>query len=57
MIEKRQGKQIVGDFILFLALAQPGAVTAITASVVGTLLLIDRSVLYRKPEICGGVDK
>ena len=57
MMEKRQGEQMVGDFILYLALIQLGAVTAITAAVVGALLLIYRSVPDRKPEIGSGVNK
>ena len=56
-MEKRQGEQMVGDFILYLALIQLGAVTAITAVVVGTLFLIYQSVPNRGPEICDGVDK
>ena len=48
---------MVGDFILYLALIQLGAVTAITAAVVGTLFLIYQSVPNRGPEICDGVDK
>ena len=48
---------MVGDFILYLALIQLGAVTAITAAVVGALLLIYRSVPDRNAEICGGADK
>ena len=56
-MEKRQGEQMVGDLILYLALIQLGAVTAITAAVVGTLFLIYRSVPNRIPEICDGVDR
>ena len=56
MVEKRHGEQMVGDFILYLALIQLGAVTAITAAVVGTLFLIYRAVPNRRPEICDGVD-
>ena len=56
-MEKRQGEQMVGDFILYLALIQLGAVTAITAAVVGALFLIYQSVSNRSPEICDGVDK
>ena len=48
---------MVGDFILYLALIQLGAVTAVTASVVGALLLIYRSVPNQNSEICGAVDK
>ena len=48
---------MVGDFILFLALIQLSAVTAITAVVVGGLFLIYRSVPNRSPEICGGFEK
>ena len=47
---------MVGDFILYLALIQLGAVTAITAAVVGTLFLIYRTVRNRRAEICDGVD-
>ena len=47
---------MVGDFILYLALIQLGAVTAITAAVVGTLFLIYRAVPNRRPDICNGVD-
>ena len=57
MMEKRQGEHMVGDFILYLALIQLGAVTAVTAAVVGVLLLIYRSVPNRNSEICGAVDK
>ena len=57
MVEERQGEQMVGDLILYLALIQLGAVTAITAAVVGTLFLIYQSVPNRSPEICDGVDK
>ena len=57
MMEKRQGEQMVGDFILYLALIQLGAVTAITTAVVGALFLIYQSVPNRSPEICGGVEK
>ena len=48
---------MVDDFILYLALIQLGAVTAITATVVGALFLIYQSVANRSPEICGGVEK
>ena len=48
---------MVGDLILYLALIQLGAVTAITAAVVGTLFLIYRSVPNRNSEICGVDDK
>ena len=48
---------MVGDFILFLALIQLSAVTAITVVVVAGLFLIYRSVPNRSPEICGGVEK
>ena len=57
MMEKRQGEQMVGDFILYLALIQLGAVTAITAVVVSALYLIYQSVPNRSPEICDGVEK
>ena len=56
-MEERQGEQMVGDLILYLALIQLGAVTAITAAVVGTLFLIYQSVPNRSPEICDGVEK
>ena len=56
MMEERQGEQMVGDLILYLALIQLGAVTAITAAVVGTLFLINRSVPNRSSEICSSVD-
>ena len=56
LVEKRHGEQMVGDFILYLALIQLGAVTAITAAVVGTLFLIYRTVRNRRAEICDGVD-
>ena len=48
---------MVGDFILYLSLIQLGAVTAITAAVIGALFLIYRSVPNRSPEICDGVNK
>ena len=57
MMEKRQGEQMVGDFILYLALIQLGAVTAITAAVVGALFLIYQSVPNRSPEMCDGVEQ
>ena len=57
VMKERQGEQMVGDFILFLALIQLSAVVAITAVVVGGLFLIYRSVPNRSPEICGGVEK
>ena len=57
MMEKRQGEHMVGDFILYLALIQLGAVTAITAAVVGILFLTYQSVPNRSPEICDGVEK
>ena len=56
-MEKRQGEQMVGDFILYLALIQLGAVTAITAAVVGALFLINQAVPNRSPELCDGVEK
>ena len=56
-MEKRQGEQMVGDFILYLALIQLGAVTAITAAVVGALFLIYQSFPNRSPELDDGVDK
>ena len=57
MMEKRQREQMGGDFILYVALIQLGAVTAITAAVVGALFLIYQSVPSRNPEICDGVEK
>ena len=48
---------MVSEFILYLALIQLGAVTAITAAVVGTLYLVYQSVPNRSPEIFGSVDK
>ena len=56
-MEERQGEQMVGEFVLYLALIQLGAVTAITAAVVGALFLIYQSVPNRSPEIYDGVDK
>ena len=56
-MEKKQGEQMVSEFILYLALIQLGAVTAVTAAVVGVLLLIYRSVPDRNAEIYGGADK
>ena len=57
MMEKRKGEQMVGDFILYLALIQLGAVTAITAAVVGALFLIYQAVPNRSPEMCDGVEQ
>ena len=57
MMEKRKGEQMVGDFILYLALIQLGAVTAITAAVVGALFLIYQAVPNRGPEMCDGVEQ
>ena len=57
LMEKRKGKQMVGDLILYLALIQLGTVTAITAAVVGALFLIYQSVPKWTPEICDGVDQ
>ena len=57
MMEKRQGEQMVGDFILYLALIQLGAVTAITAAIVGALFLIYQAVPNRSPELCDGVEQ
>ena len=57
LMEKRQGEQMVGDFILYLALIQLGAVAAITATVVGVLFLIYQSVPNRSLEICDGVEQ
>ena len=54
-MEKKQGEQMASEFILYMALIQLGAVTAVTAAVVGVLLLIYRSVQDRNTEICGGV--
>ena len=56
-MEKRQRERMVSEFILYLALIQLGAVTAITAVVIGTLFLIYRSIPNRSPEICSGIDK
>ena len=53
----RQRKQMVGNFILYLELLQLGAVTAVTAAVVGVVVLVNRSIPNRNPEICGAVDK
>ena len=53
---EQEGEQMIGDFIRYLALIQLGAVTAITAAVVGALFLIYRPVPNRRPEICDGVD-
>ena len=57
LMEKRKGEQMVGDFILYLALIQLGAVTAITAAVVGALFLIYQAVPNRSPELCDGVEQ
>ena len=57
MMENRQKEQMVSEFILYLALIQLGAVTAITAAVVGTLFFIYQLVPKRSLEICDGVDK
>ena len=48
---------MVGDFILYLALIQLGAVTAITAAVAGALFLIYQSVPNRSPGIRDGFNK
>ena len=48
---------MVGKFILYLALLQLGAVTAVTAAVVGVVVMIYRSIPNRNPEIYGAVDK
>ena len=56
-MEKRQGELMVGEFILYLAFIQLGAVTAVTAAVVGVLFVIYQSVPDRNSEICGAVDK
>ena len=48
---------MVGKFILYLALLQLGAVTAVTAAVVGVVVLIYRSIPNWNPEICGAGDK
>ena len=48
---------MVGKFILYLALLQLGAVTAVTAAVDGVVVLIYQSIPNRNPEICGAVDK
>ena len=57
LMEKKQGEQMVSEFILYLALIQLGAVTAVTAAVVGVLFLIYQSVPNQNSEICGAVDK
>ena len=57
LMEKKQGEQMVSEFILYLALIQLGAVTAVTAAVVGVLLLVYRSVPNRNSEICSAVNK
>ena len=57
MMEKRQREQMGGDFMLYLALIQLGAVSAITAAVVGALILIYQSNPNRYLEICDGVEK
>ena len=57
MMEKRKGKQMIGDLILYLALIHLGTVTVSTAAVVGALFLIYQSVPNRTPEICDGVDQ
>ena len=56
-MEKRQGEQMFGDLILYLALIQLGAITAMTGAVVGAMFLIYQSVPNRSAEICDGVDK
>ena len=56
-MEKRQRERMVSEFILYLALIQLGAVTAITAAAVGTLFLIYQLVPKRSLEICDGVNK
>ena len=48
---------MVSEFILYLALIQLGAVTAITAAVVGTLFLIYRLVPKLSLETFDGDDK
>ena len=48
---------MVGEFILYLAVIQLGAVTAVTAAALGVLFLIYQSVPNRSSEICGAVDK
>ena len=40
-----------------MAWLQLGAVTAVTAAVVGVVVLIYRSNPNRNPEICGAIDK
>ena len=47
---------MVGDFILYLALIQLGAVSAVTAAIVGTLFLIYRAIPSRNLENYDGVD-
>ena len=56
-MEKSQGEQMIGEFILYLALIQLGAVTAVTAAVVGVLFVIYQSVPNRNSENCGAVDQ
>ena len=56
-MEKRQEEQMVGEFILYLALIQLGAVAAITAIVAGALFLIYQTVPNRSPEFCDGADR
>ena len=48
---------MVGKFIHYLALLLLGAVTAVTAAVVGVVVMIYRSIPNRNPEISGAVDK
>ena len=56
-MEKSQGEQMIGEFILYLELIQLGAISAVTVTVVGVLLLIYRSAPNRNSEICGAVDQ
>ena len=48
---------MVSEFILYLALIQLGAVTAVTAAAIGVLFVIYQSVPNRKSEVCGTADK
>ena len=50
-------EQMVSEFILYLALIQLGAVSAIMTAVVGALFLVYHLVPKRSPKICDGVDK
>ena len=56
-MDKRQEEQMVGEFMLYLALIQLGAVAAITAIVAGVLFLIYQTVPNRSPEFFDGADR